>query len=87
MELIETKNTMSRIGEMAPDFEAVSNTGNIRFSDLDMKVDILQYMLQHDENETAAVRAVFITSPVGKMRLITYYPLNVGRNMDAIKRA
>lgn len=154
-------NTMPRIGDMAPDFEAVTTTGVIKFSeynkgswvilfshpadftpvcttemsgfanesdffekhntklmglsidsihshiawvnavdektgvlfnfpiiaDLDMKVAKLYGMLQPGESETAAVRAVFIMDPTGKIRLIMYYPLNVGRNMDEIKRA
>ncbi|HMW74555.1 MAG TPA: peroxiredoxin, partial [Saprospiraceae bacterium] len=42
---------------------------------------------QPGESETATVRAVFIIDPEGKIRLIMYYPLNVGRNMDEIKRA
>lgn len=33
-----------------------------------------------------AVRAVFFIDPNKKIRLIMYYPLNVGRNMDEIKR-
>mgnify|MGYP001069751036 FL=1 len=160
MELQETKNTMPRIGDMAPDFEAVTTTGNLKFSeynkgswvilfshpadftpvcttemsgfateknffdkyntkliglsidsihahiawvnavdektgvlfnfpivaDLDMKVAKLYGMLQPGESETAAVRAVFIIDPAGKIRLIMYYPLNIGRNMDEIKR-
>lgn len=44
-------------------------------------------MLQPGESETAAVRAVFIMDPEGKVRLIMYYPLNVGRNMAEIKRS
>ena len=154
-------NSMPRIGDMAPDFEAVTTTGNLKFSeynkgswvilfshpadftpvcttemtgfanesdffekhntklmglsidsihshiawvnavdektcvlfnfpiiaDLDMKVAKLYGMLQPGESETAAVRAVFIMDPTGKIRLIMYYPLNVGRNMDEIKRA
>lgn len=154
-------NTMPRIGDMAPDFEAVTTTGVIKFSeynkgswvilfshpadftpvcttemsgfanesdffekhntklmglsidsihshiawvnavdektgvlfnfpiiaDLDMKVAKLYGMLQPGESETAAVRAVFIIDPTGKIRLIMYYPLNVGRNMDKIKRS
>jgi len=32
------------------------------------------------------VRAVFIIDPAGKVRLIMYYPLNIGRNMEEIKR-
>lgn len=157
----EMKNVMPRIGDTAPDFEAVTTTGNIKFSefnkgswvilfshpadftpvcttemtgfanesdffnthntklmglsidsihshiawvnavdektgvlftfpiiaDLNMKVAKLYGMLQPGESETAAVRAVFIIDPQGKIRLIMYYPLNVGRNMDEIKRA
>ena len=56
-------------------------------ADIDMKVAKLYGMLQPGESETAAVRAVFFIDPVGKIRLIMYYPLNVGRNMDEIKRA
>jgi peroxiredoxin (alkyl hydroperoxide reductase subunit C) len=44
-------------------------------------------MLQPSESETAAVRAVFIIDPNRKVRLLMYYPLNVGRNMEEIKRA
>lgn len=154
-------NTMPRIGDMAPDFDAITTTGQLKFSeynkgnwvilfshpadftpvcttemtgfaqesdffekhhtklmglsidsihshiawvnavdektgvlfnfpiiaDLDMKVAKLYGMLQPEESETAAVRAVFIVDPSGKIRLIMYYPLNVGRNMDEIKRA
>lgn len=161
MEMIEEKTSMPRIGDQAPDFTAVTTTGNITFSDfnqgswvilfshpadftpvcttemsgfakesdffekhntklmglsidsihshiawinavdektgvlfefpiiadLDMKVAKLYGMLQPGESETAAVRAVFIIDPVGKIRLIMYYPLNVGRNMDEIKRS
>lgn len=55
-------------------------------ADIDMKVSKLYGMLQPNESETAAVRAVFIIDPTGKVRLIMYYPLNVGRNMDEIIR-
>lgn len=153
--------TMPRIGDVAPDFEAVTTTGKIKFSefikdkwtilfshpadftpvcttemsgfakrieefdalgtqliglsidsihshlawvnnvrdntgvyfrfpiiaDLDMKVSKLYGMLQPNESETAAVRAVFFIDPAGKIRLIMYYPLNVGRNMDEIVRS
>jgi peroxiredoxin (alkyl hydroperoxide reductase subunit C) len=156
----EVMNTMPRIGDMAPDFEAITTKGNIKFSDyakdkwivmfshpadftpvcttemsgfatrknefddlnteliglsidsihshlawvnnvkektgvyfdfpiiadLDMKVSKLYGMLQPNEHETAAVRAVFFIDPNKKIRLIMYYPLNVGRNMDEIIR-
>jgi peroxiredoxin (alkyl hydroperoxide reductase subunit C) len=157
----EQVNQMPRIGDMAPDFEAVTTTGKLRFSeynkgnwvvffshpadftpvcttemsgfaneqesffdanttklmglsidsihshiawvdnvyknsgvlfrfpivaDIDMSVSKLWGMLQPGESETAAVRAVFFVDPSGKIRLIMYYPLNVGRNMEEIKR-
>ena len=55
-------------------------------ADIDMKVAKRYGMLQPGESETAAVRAVFIIDPERKIRLIMYYPLNIGRNMDEIKR-
>ena len=55
-------------------------------ADIDMKVSKLYGMLQPNESETAAVRAVFFIDPNKKIRLIMYYPLNVGRNMDEILR-
>lgn len=56
-------------------------------ADIDMKVAKLYGMLQPNESKTAAVRAVFFIDPLLKIRLIMYYPLNVGRNMDEIVRA
>ncbi len=56
-------------------------------ADIDMKVAKLYGMLQPNESQTAAVRAVFFIDPKKKIRLIMYYPLNVGRNMDEILRA
>lgn len=55
-------------------------------ADIDMKVSKLYGMIQPGESETAAVRAVFFIDPTMKIRLIMYYPLNVGRNMLEIKR-
>ncbi len=160
MEQQELLNVMPRIGDTAPDFEAVTTKGKIKFSefakekwvvlfshpadftpvcttemsgfaqrkpefealnaelmglsidsihahlawvnnvrektgvyfdfpiiaDIDMKVSKLYGMLQPNESETAAVRAVFFIDPSKKIRLIMYYPLNVGRNMDEILR-
>jgi peroxiredoxin (alkyl hydroperoxide reductase subunit C) len=56
-------------------------------ADLDMHVAKTYGMLQPNESATAAVRAVFFIDPEKKIRLIMYYPLNVGRNMDEILRA
>lgn len=55
-------------------------------ADIDMKVAQLYGMLHPGESSTAAVRAVFFIDPEGTIRLILYYPLNVGRNMEEIKR-
>lgn len=160
MEVLEVQTIMPRIGDDAPDFDAVTTHGKLRFSkyidgkwallfshpadftpvcttemtgfalekarfkkletkllglsidsihshlawvnnvhrntgiyldfpiiaDIDMKVAKLYGMLQPNESETAAVRAVFFIDPYQKIRLIMYYPLNVGRNMDEIIR-
>jgi len=43
-------------------------------------------MLHSGASNTAAVRAVFFIDPQGTIRLIMYYPLNVGRNMQEIQR-
>lgn len=55
-------------------------------ADIDMKVARLYGMLHDNASNTAAVRAVFFIDPKGIIRLIMYYPLNVGRNMDEIMR-
>jgi len=55
-------------------------------ADIDMSVSKMYGMLQPGESETAAVRAVFFIDPNFKIRLIMYYPLNIGRNMEEIKR-
>jgi len=41
----------------------------------------------HPGKGTNTVRAVFIVDPQSKVRLIMYYPQEVGRNMDEIVRA
>jgi peroxiredoxin (alkyl hydroperoxide reductase subunit C) len=43
-------------------------------------------MLHPGESETVTVRAVFLIDPSRKVRALVYYPLNVGRNVDEIKR-
>ncbi|MFD2787168.1 peroxiredoxin [Hymenobacter rubripertinctus] len=55
-------------------------------ADIDMKVARLYGMLQPGASETAAVRAVFFIDPAHIVRLIMYYPMSVGRNMDEILR-
>jgi peroxiredoxin (alkyl hydroperoxide reductase subunit C) len=41
----------------------------------------------HPKKGTNTVRAVFVGDPEGKIRLIFYYPQELGRNMDEILRA
>ncbi len=55
-------------------------------ADLDMSVSKKYGMIHPGEATTAAVRAVFFIDPEGVIRLILYYPLNIGRNMEEIKR-
>ncbi|MCC6401857.1 MAG: peroxiredoxin [Flavobacteriales bacterium] len=55
-------------------------------ADIDMRVSKLYGMLHENTSNTAAVRAVFFIDPAATIRLIMYYPLNVGRNMDEIMR-
>jgi peroxiredoxin (alkyl hydroperoxide reductase subunit C) len=55
-------------------------------ADLDMSVSIKYGMLHHGASTTSAVRAVFFIDPEGTIKLIMYYPLNIGRNMEEIKR-
>ncbi|MCM8771572.1 MAG: peroxiredoxin [Candidatus Omnitrophica bacterium] len=43
--------------------------------------------LIHPGKGTNTVRAVFIVDPEGKVRLILYYPQEIGRNIDEILRA
>lgn len=45
------------------------------------------YGMIHPGKGTNTVRAVFIIDPEGIIRLILYYPQEVGRNMDEILRA
>lgn len=41
----------------------------------------------HPGKGTNTVRAVFIIDPDGKVRLIMYYPQEIGRNMDEVLRS
>ncbi len=55
-------------------------------ADIKMNVAKLYGMLQPNASDTKAVRAVFFIDPEGKIRTILYYPLNIGRNFQEIKR-
>lgn len=54
--------------------------------DITMEVAKKYGMIQPQQSNTQAVRAVFIIDPKGIIRTILYYPLTTGRNMDEIKR-
>ena len=43
-------------------------------------------MLHAWENTTRDVRGVFIISPQNEIKSINFYPINIGRNMEEIKR-
>ena len=43
-------------------------------------------MIHPNTSSTKDVRGVFVIDPSGKIRAIFYYPMEVGRNMDEIKR-
>ncbi len=54
--------------------------------DITMNVAKKFGMIQPNQSNTQAVRAVFIIDPESKIRTILYYPLSTGRNFDEIKR-
>lgn len=54
--------------------------------DIRMEVANKFGMIQPNQSNTQAVRAVFIIDPEAKIRTILYYPLTTGRNFDEILR-
>ncbi len=71
------------------EFKGMKNI-DIRFpliEDLSMQVANKYGMIQPGVSTTKAVRAVFFIDPEGMIRAIIYYPLNLGRNFDELKRA
>lgn len=70
------------------DYKGMKNL-EIKFpliDDVSMKVAKLYGMIQPNESQTAAVRAVFFIDPNNIIRTMMYYPLSLGRNFDEIKR-
>ncbi|MHA1871578.1 MAG: peroxiredoxin [Promethearchaeota archaeon] len=55
-------------------------------ADLDMKVAKTYGMIQPGESSTETIRTVFVIDPDQKLRLMLYYPLSNGRNMEEIIR-
>lgn len=54
--------------------------------DITMNVANKYGMIQPGQSSTKAVRAVFFIDPKGVIRTIVYYPLEIGRNFDELKR-
>ena len=54
--------------------------------DISMNVANKYGMIQPNEAETQAVRAVFFIDPKGIIRSMIYYPLSLGRNFDELYR-
>ncbi len=54
--------------------------------DISMEVSKKFGMIQPNESNTKAVRAVFFIDPAAKIRAIIYYPLTTGRNFKELKR-
>lgn len=55
--------------------------------DLSMAVATAYGMVHPGDSNTATVRATFLIDPTGTVRLLTYYPMATGRNVDELLRA
>lgn len=55
-------------------------------ADLDQKVARLYGMVHETVSDTSTVRAVFAIDPKRKIRVILYYPMQLGRNVDELLR-
>lgn len=55
--------------------------------DLSMSIAAAYGMIHPGDSDTATVRATFLIDPVGVVRLLTYYPMATGRNIDELLRA
>ena len=55
-------------------------------ADSDMRIAKTYGMMHPNESSTSTVRALYFIDPSQKIRLILYYPVNIGRSIDEIKR-
>ena len=55
-------------------------------ADISMDVSSKFGMIHPGASATATVRSVFVIDPNGVIRALIYYPMNVGRNIDEVKR-
>ncbi len=55
-------------------------------ADMSMEVARKYGMIQTGVSTTAAVRAVFFIDPMATIRAVIYYPMQLGRNFDELKR-
>ena len=54
--------------------------------DVNMEIARRYDMIQPHDAQNAAVRAVFVIDPQGKLRAMLYYPVNVGRSVSEVLR-
>lgn len=62
------------------------NMGFPIIADPDRRIARLYEMIHPNENETAAIRALFIIDPAMKVRLTMSYPMSIGRSFNEILR-
>lgn len=55
-------------------------------ADFDMRIAHIYGMMHPNESSTSTVRALYFIDPKRTVRLILYYPVNIGRNIEEIKR-
>jgi peroxiredoxin 2/4 len=90
--IISTDGQNSHL-EWARSLEGIKYKGRdpqkIRFplvSDLNLEISRKYGMLHVLSSSTKDVRGVFVIDPDDKIRAIIFYPMNIGRNMEEIKR-
>ncbi len=54
--------------------------------DLSMSIAVAYGMIHPGDTNTATIRATFLIDPAGYVRLLSYYPMSNGRNVDEILR-